>query len=658
MQAAKQTLQQTLGGQNRYVVPVFQRYYSWGKPNWEQLWDDIVEMIDPIEGNHRHFMGALVFVPEKHFSHRLPVYHIIDGQQRMVTLSLLLCALRNAATGVGFEKLASEIEGTYLVHQFKTSEEHFRIYPRQRDRQDYLSAVTRENTPTGNTGEVLTYFRDRIGELFQSAPEENLRAFYEQLVSGLEFVHISLEEDNPYKIFRSLNSTGMDLSEADLIRNFVFMHVPVADQDDFDDKSWMPMEDHFEGVDGKLDAKLLSRFFRDYLMRSGQYVAPAATFESFEHTYEQDSFKPNDLVCDLKGHVPFYDIIRGLLSHSDPQVESALKKLRELDSSTTYPLLLNLMDRVAKDHMNNAELAESVEFLAGFILRRFACGDSSRAYGRWFVSACKELGETPLLNLKSFLQSKGFPGDTRFIEQLTRLNVYDSRYGRSILEYLERGQPYGTDGKPHKEQVDLSSAQIEHIMPQTLSAAWKQELGPQAERIYATWLNTVGNLTLSAYNPELYNHPFAEKREEYEKSKISLTRDLANIDKWTEQEMEERGHRLAQMASQIWTGPEEELDADDESEDALSTFVAPLTSNEAAAKGAPVNPYDPERTVAKIFNILADGQWHSITKIQARFRKTVGSRIARIKKKGDRTALWVIEEDGDQLRMKWPGHQE
>jgi hypothetical protein len=566
MLAAKQTLQQTLGGQNRYVVPVFQRYYSWEKSNWEQLWDDIVEMIDSTEGKHRHFMGALVFVPEKHFTHQLPIYHVIDGQQRMVTLSLLLCALRDVAIEAGFAGLGSEIENTYLVHQFKISEEHFRVYPRQRDRQDYLDAITREKAPTGSTGHVLNYFHDRIAERFESLPEESIRAFYELVVSGLEFVHITLEEDNPYKIFRSLNSKGMDLSEADLIRNFVFMHVlPVAEQDKFDDGSWQPMEDRFEGKDGKLDAGLLSRFFRDYLMRNGQYVGPAATFEFFERTYEQDSFEPRDLVNDLKAYVEFYGIIRGSFSHADSHVESALKKLRELDSSTTYPLLMNLMDRLAKGGINNADLAECIEFLAGFILRRFACGESSRAYGRWFVSACKELEEAPLQNLRSFLLLKGFPGSNRFIEQLTRLNVYDSRYGRSILEYLERGQPYGTNGKPHKEKVDLSPPQIEieHIMPRTLSEAWKRELGPDAERIYATWLNTVGNLTLSGYNPELYNHAFADKRVEYKKSNISLTRELADIENWTEAEIQKRGHRLAQMASQIWTGPKEEFISSD-----------------------------------------------------------------------------------------------
>jgi hypothetical protein len=556
MRAEKQTLRDTLGGQNRYIIPVFQRYYSWKDHNWQQLWDDLLAMADP-QARHKHFMGTLVFVPEDHVSYRLPAYHVIDGQQRLVTLSLLLCALRNAAAEKGHSSLASEIENTYLVHQFKSSEEHFRIYPRQRDRGDYLAAVTGEKPVSGNIGSALVFFSSRLSKVCDDFSDENIRGFFSLLISGIEFVHISLEEDNPYKIFRSLNSTGIDLSEADLIRNFVFMHIKIDEQDAFDDTWWKPLEDHFEGADGNLDVKLLSGFFRDYLMRNGQYVGPAATFETFERTYQQ-SFKAMEVVTDLKEHVNSYDIIRGVRSHSDQGVESALTKLRQLDSSTTYPLLLKLMEGVRKGEVNNPDLAESVELLAGFILRRFACGESSRAYGRWFVAACKELGETPLKNLESFLVSKGFPSDGKFTEQFTHLNVYGSNYCRSILEYLERSQPYDGDGKPHKEQVDLSTAQIEHIMPQTLSDEWKNELGPEADRIYATSLDTIGNLTLSGYNPELHNHPFAEKRVEYEKSKISLTRELAKSGNWTEPQMVQRGQRLAEMASHIWTGPENE----------------------------------------------------------------------------------------------------
>src|SRR5579863_10013193 len=261
MRAEKQTLRDTLGGQNRYIIPVFQRYYSWKQPNWQQLWEDLAAMADP-QARHQHFMGTLVFVPEPHYSYKLPAYHVIDGQQRLVTLSLLLCALRNIAKEKGYANLASEIENTYLVHPFKSDEEHFRIYPRQRDRGDYLSAVTGDEQVNGNLGSALAFFSSRLPKVCGDFSQESIRGFFDLLISGIEFVHISLEGDNPYKIFRSLNSTGIDLSEADLIRNFVFMHVDIAEQDEFDDTSWKPLEDHFEGADGNLDVKLLSGFFR------------------------------------------------------------------------------------------------------------------------------------------------------------------------------------------------------------------------------------------------------------------------------------------------------------------------------------------------------------------------------------------------------------
>ncbi len=551
MRVAKQTLQETLNSANQYIIPVFQRYYSWERPSWQQLWEDITELQEPDDQGARHFMGTLVFVAEPHATYSVPAYQVVDGQQRLLTLSLLLCAIRDVAISHGFDDLADEITQTFLVHKFKKGREHYRVYPRQRDRDQYLTAL-HGNTileVDGKINQAITFFTGTVQGVQGHDTEAGLRAFFDTLQSGLEFVHIILEGENPYQIFKSLNSTGVDLGEGDLIRNFVFMHVPIAEQDGFDDQRWKPLEAHFENASGQLDGKTLSAFFRDFLMRRGRYIGPASTFAHFEKRYTTESLQPHALVDDLARHAGFYDVIRGRRPYGVDAVDDAFAQLRDLDSSTTYPLLLTLMDRVAPDGMAVTDLAHAVELLSSFILRRFVCQESSRQYGRWFVSSCPLVGEDPLASLRTYLIDKGFPDDDRFRADFVRFNrLYQSNYAAPILRALERAYH-------HKEPSDLSSTQIEHIMPQTLTPTWQADLGGDWQRVHNERLHTLGNLTLSAYNGEVSNKPFVEKRKTYETSNVVITRLVAQYPTWTETQIIERAGTLSELATCIWVGP-------------------------------------------------------------------------------------------------------
>lgn len=549
MKAADTTLQGILNSPNQYVIPVFQRYYSWGKENWENLWNDISELFDPDQPTQTHFMGSLVFVPAPLFPDQVPTFQVIDGQQRMITMSLVLCALRDVAHERKYEALEHEITQTFLMHPFRKGREHFRVYPRQRDRDQYIQAVQGIGDIGGQVGAALDYFKRQIQQMEGMGSEGALRTLFNALQVRLEFVHITLEGENPYSIFRSLNSTGVDLSEGDLIRNFMFMHVPMQEQDEFDDALWKPLEARFMETDGKINTYLLSSFFRDFLMQRGQYVPPTATFQVFEKRYEGTGFDPHDVARQLTHNADLYDVMRGVRPYPDDKVNAALIKLRQLDSSTTYPLLLNLMTRVENGSLGKNQLAHAVELISSFILRRFIGGEQSRAYGRWFVSACSNLEGDPIECLRAFLKGKGFPDDERFKAQFVRANLYGSRYGRAVLEDLEHAIP-------HKEQATLANATIEHIMPQTLTSIWRESLGLEGDRIYAEWLNTVGNLTLTAYNSELQNKPFPDKRDEYANSNINITRQVADYATWSEPDILNRGQRLAEIATKVWIGPD------------------------------------------------------------------------------------------------------
>ncbi|HEY7404280.1 MAG TPA: DUF262 domain-containing protein [Candidatus Angelobacter sp.] len=239
MIAGEKTLRATLTEQKQYVIPMFQRYYSWDKTDWEKLWDDISELRAARKPGKQHFMGTLVFVPESVSTLRVPSFLVIDGQQRIITLSLLLCAIRNLATQNGFADLADEITETVLIHSRKKGAERFRVYPRLRDREDFFASID-GGASGGMISQAVQYFAQQIKSEIEAQTESELNDFFNFLLSGLMFVHINLDSENPYTIFSSLNSTGKELSEADLIRNFVFMHVPLETQDEFDKRGKCP----------------------------------------------------------------------------------------------------------------------------------------------------------------------------------------------------------------------------------------------------------------------------------------------------------------------------------------------------------------------------------------------------------------------------------
>ena len=478
----------------------------------------------------------------------VPKYHLIDGQQRLTSLSLLLCALRDASKIAGFEELAQEIALTPLEHQFKKGTDRYRIFPKLRDRDQYIACLGGEPLVEGRLGSAMRYFAGRLTTIPGSSTEDGMRAFFALLTQRLEFIYAQLEGENPFNIFKSLNSTGVPLGQADLIRNFVFMHVPVEDLDEFEETLWKPTEHRFETAQGNIDELAFSSFFRDYLMRHGEYVPPGDTFESFQRHYAATDFDPKQVAADLKQASEWYEILRGPRPDSNAQVENALSSLRQLESSTTYSLLLNLYQRRQRGLLSDRDMAEALRLLAGFILRRLVCGASSRGYGRMFVQAISAIGDHVVNGLRHFLEARGFPDTPRFVEAFTRFNLYGSRYRKVLLEAIERAND-------HKEPAVLTNSQVEHIMPQTLTDAWRSALGPDAEQIHATWLHTPGNLTLTGYNAELHNKPFPDKRKEYVDSNIVMTRQLAERETWGDAEIRQRGESMAQVAATIWPGP-------------------------------------------------------------------------------------------------------
>lgn len=562
MKPSIRILGEILYSPSQYVIPVFQRNYRWEAAQWKKLWESLQEIREPTKkGNH--FMGFLVFVPDVAQPGQHTSFYLIDGQQRLTTCSILLMAIRNVARELGLTELADEVHNYYLVHPLKKGDQHYRLLPKERDHDSYIALVSGNGEASGRTADALAYFEDALNGLYAEAPD-GLRPFFDLVCQRLEFMCATLEAENAYNIFKSLNSTGVPLGQSDLIRNFVFMHVQPGDQGEFDKQLWGPLEARFERGDGTLDEDEFSQFLRNFLMMGGRYVAPKDTFPSFEARYEATGFSPIGLAKELTQCAQWHSVISGKAPDESEAVTRALAGLNVLESSTTYPLLLALFGKRAAGVIASDQLARGVEMLRGFILRRFVCGESSRGYGQMFVRALSKDEGDPIAALEAYLLDRGWPDDHRFKSAFVKFPLYERGYTREVLETLERA-------RGHKEPADLTAAQVEHVLPQTLSEQWKTDLGADAERIHADFRHVPGNLTLSAYNQELWNHQFDIKRARFATSNIVITREIADQAKWGESEIDARGAKLAEEASRIWIGPKEQVkraevadDGDDE----------------------------------------------------------------------------------------------
>jgi uncharacterized protein with ParB-like and HNH nuclease domain len=548
MKPTVKTLGEILYAPSQYVIPVFQRNYRWEMPQWAKFWDSLEEIEKP-EKRGNHFMGFLVFVPGLPQPGQHTTFHLIDGQQRLTTASVLLAAIRNVARQASENELAEEIHNDYLVHPRKAADQHFRLLPKERDHDSYTAVIRGSGAATGRVADALAHFEERLTSIATEEPQR-LREIFNVISQRLEFMCATLEAENAYNIFKSLNSTGVPLGASDLIRNFVFMHVLPDEHDQFDRDFWGPLEDRFANSDGTLDEDRFSRFFRDFLMSDGRYVAPRDTFPEFEARYEATGFSPKALAQKLIASSAYYEVISGAASDRDEHVTTALAGLNVLESSTAYPLLLSLFQKRAEGTVSDDDLVQAIEMLRGFILRRFICGESSRGYGQMFVRALVKDEGAPRDTLKTYLLERGWPDDQQFQNAFVQFPLYQRGYKNEVLETLERA-------RGHKEPADLSAAQVEHVMPQTLNDEWRRTLGPEAERIHAACLHRLGNLTLSAYNQELWNHPFATKRQRYAQSNIVLTRELGDYSQWGEADIEKRGRQLAAEACTIWSGPKD-----------------------------------------------------------------------------------------------------
>lgn len=559
MQAQPKTIRDILHTGDQYIIPLFQRFYSWEKSHWERLRMDIWALMDN-GGKAVHFLGPLVCTLPPRLPGNSSTFQLIDGQQRVTTLTILLAAIRDVARSRNLNNFAEEVTEDYLLFKRKQGSDRYKVLPRLGDR-EVLTAMIEGHDMTAfsksRVFEAWKYFHRHVQHLSRKDTEKQLAKLLDVITTRLNLVAVLIDGENPYEIFESLNSTGLPLKESDLIRNFVFMEIPLAKQQEFNDQHWKAFEEMFDATDTETAIEM-TPFYRDYLMRSGKYSKEDATFVDFKNAHETAVRQPEALIAELKRYAKLDLMLRRPAAVKDARLRGILRQVDGMEITTAYPLLLNLLDRNDLGQLSKEDLCGCLEDIVSFVLRRSICGESTRAYGKWFVEAITLIKNSPRADLQAYWLSRRWPDDAALLARLPGFELYrrESTKTRVILEALE--ESFG-----HRERVDLSTLTIEHVMPQTITnnkngKAWKEMLGEGWEKPHETLLHTLGNLTLTGYNTELSNSPFETKQVELANSHLDLNAYFDGLPKWDAEAITKRTAALAARVVTLWPRPASE----------------------------------------------------------------------------------------------------
>lgn len=558
MKAGETKLLQMFWGKVQFRVPLFQRKYEWKKKNWEDLWDDIQSLYDGQMKND-HFMGSVVVWPSESTADKGVKFTLIDGQQRLVTISILLALLRDKAKEIGNDKLWKEIEEEYLINRFLEGIDRYKVLPTHLDRNDFFHIIDgRAIKANSLLGEAFFFFKRKLENGDEDGEQFDISRLWDVLSSKLVCVCITLsEDDNPYLIFETLNAKGLPLTQADLIRNLIFMKIPLEQQEDTYINLWKLMEENL--------GESLTNFFWHYLMKDGDLIPMRDIYRYAKGIIEKRLIKGESIISVLKEITMYANYYNKLLRpdlEPDKELGKKLKRLNEWWVGTAFPFLLNLYKDYDTGILSSSDFCQIVEIIESFVVRREVCGVPSRPLNRIFAglyrSILQKLKEDR--SAKNFIQllvetlkSYNWPTDEEFKESFKKYKAYEADVQRCklLLEQFERS--YG-----HPEPVDFNNLEIEHVMPQTLTDWWKNHLGKDWQSIHEKYLHTIGNLTLvgAPKNPGLSNLSFQEKKEWFAKSHAELSRHIASTwNNWTQKEIIERAEYLGQKAIEIWKRP-------------------------------------------------------------------------------------------------------
>ena len=554
-----------LAGVVQYRVPLFQRTYNWERTQWTRLWDDIVTIYDADEPR-THFVGSVVTQRMPGAAGGATKYAVIDGQQRLITLSILLCAIRDRARQESdkWGNLPDAIQKMYLINEFAdVPAERNKIAPTKRDAAPFRDMIDGDAPGENRVGAARRYFSRALRRRDANGGPLDLRKLVNCIASRLDMVSITLDgNDNPNRIFESLNYTGLTLDAADLIRNYLFMNIrDSTKQDAAYDKHWFPMEERL--------GQLQEPFFWRYLMMDGSLPKRERdiVFDGVRNLIGPNA-DDDAIVNALKEFHEFSDYYMKTVSPikhgtSDAISERIIRIFEWGAANAANTFLMKAISHVHRGDIRDDELATVIDMIESFLVRRHLHGYTQSGLRNIFARMLREarfVKNEFVESSLSVLRKYYWTNDADFVQAFSwfRLYVPNARYARArlILNTLENSlrlkhpSKFKESSNPNGKKIS-----IEHIMPQNLTREWRDALGPNSVEIHSRLLHTLGNLTLTGYNPEMSDKPFREKKTWLAESNFALNSSLKKLDEWNAETIQRRGRELAERAATIWRRP-------------------------------------------------------------------------------------------------------
>ena len=554
MDARKGNIYEILNGNKQFLIPVYQRFYSWDIEQCKRLWNDIVEM--QRKGKVGHFVGSIVNIAEQAMPTGVQKYMIIDGQQRMTTLTLLLLALRDyAIKNPGDTSInARRIDNMLLKNEYENGDERYKLLLTETDRDILINLVEEKPIAEGTRSRLIEnykFFADKL------ADKEILPAEVYESIGKLQIVNITLDRavDDAQAIFESLNSTGKELSESDLIRNYVLMRLEPSEQIYVYEHLWRPMEQLFVY---ETQGTVMDAFFRHYLtMKLARIPKQGRVYEEFKLYHLNCEFGTIRELCqDLLDYAKYYTNIV-FKRNSDLDLKKLYEDIIDLRMEVSYPFLLKIHHDCTDGIITSDELKEILKLCISYVLRRAICEIPTNSMNKTFATLKNYIKPDDYLNsVKAFFVMqdtyKEFPDNDKFEGAFVSRDIYNMRARNYILSRLENFE--------NKAPIIIENYTIEHIMPQNknLSLEWQADLGADWQEVQKKYLHTIGNLTLTAYNSEMSDRPFREKMNMpggFKESALRLNKYIVLLNEWNEKHIRERANMLAKKAESIWSYP-------------------------------------------------------------------------------------------------------
>jgi alkylated DNA nucleotide flippase Atl1 len=567
--AEETSLQDLLEGTKQYLVPLYQRTYSWRQPQHDRLWDDVLKLAEDRscgQSSATHFIGSLVLAPSPaNGPTGVQQFLVVDGQQRLTTLSVLLCAIRDHRAKTEDPEHRDRVNEQYLINKWKQGALRPKLLPTQTDRPSYQACL--DSTPHAGGGDAIgaayRFFRARLEAADDPDDVHDIERIEEAVISGLSLVSVTAQAgDNVHRIFESLNNTGLRLTQGDLLRNYLFMRLPTTG-DTVYESLWLPLQQ-------SLSSEQLETLFWLDLVRRDPRVKQADSYASQQARLDRLGSEA-EIEAEVVRFAGLGRLFANILrpeDEKDPDVRRGLERLNAWGTTTVYPLVLEMLDRREHGTTTDADVAQALTYIESFLVRRLLTGRATNNVNRVLLGAVAELrSDRPLdAAVHSYLSAgrKYYATDAELRQAIESQPFYWSGKPHQkalVLRWLE--ESYGS-----KEPVDIEHLTIEHVLPQTPTTAWRQmlasslEAGEDAEEVYASLVHTLGNLTLTGYNSTLSNSSFDVKREKLVTSGLLMNQEIAAQEHWSRPQIVGRARSLSELAVKLWPGPAEGIETD------------------------------------------------------------------------------------------------